>query len=490
MPGNKKIYLAIDIGASSGRVTAGIFDGKRLCMETVHRFSTLPVEIEGSLRLDLEAFVSGIREGIARAYERYGKAVSAGVCSWGGQPLAINADGDLLEAAYYYRDPHFNNLESDVFNRMPAWDLYRITGMYESSIPKLMAHMTGRSPSLDQAEKVFSVADYLTYRLSGVRVHEYTQARITQLLDARTGTWSDEILTKMDIPRRLFGEVVYPSQKLGFIKEDFFSGSGDKTSVTAIGAHDTASAFAAAPVKEKTAAFISLGTWAILGCESEKPVINAKAFASGFQNNAVAAGPVALVKNLEGLWLLEECRRSWRAEGRTYTFSELVDSAGYAKPFTAILDTIAQGFFAPGDMPRRVIRACLQTGDTVPEVPGEITRTILEGLALCYRHVLTQLADTVEREFSSLHVFGGGSRNELLIQFIADACGLPVTAGPHEATSAGSIMAQMTADNEITSLKEGRELISRSFPLKTFTPADRSSWDDAYTRLQYLQNIG
>ena len=487
---NPKTYLAVDLGATSGRVVAGRYDGEVLELEAVHRFSTLPVEVDGTLRLDLEAFFLEILNGIGKAVTDYGPIVSAGVSSWGGQPVALDANGNLLEMAYYYRDPHYSGLAGEVHSRMSAHDLYRITGTHESSLPRILAHAVGRSPDMSKVDRFLMIADYFAYRLSGVKANEYSNTRMSQLLDARTGTWSEEILDRMNIPRRLFGKILHAPEILGDVKEELLPNGSGQIRAVAVGTHDTSSAVAAAPIKDGNAAFISLGTWAITGCEVAEPVITDTTFSHSIQNNAIMSGPVALVRNRVGVWLLEECRRSWRENGKDYSYSELAEMARAANPFTAVLKTDSREFFAPGDMPSRVLEILRNTGQGEPKDDGQLIRIILEGQALSYRDTLDLISGILGRTLSCVHVIGGGSRNEILNQFIADACGVPVIAGPDEATSAGNIMAQMMADGEVKSLKEGRELIARSWPTKGYEPGDQSPWNDALERLRRLGDNG
>ena len=486
---SKETYLAVDLGASSGRVVAGSYDGNRLALETIRRFSTLPIDMEGSLRIDLEAFLGEILQGVAEAVATHDPVVSLGIASWGGQTVAIDKAGALLELPYYYRDPHFRDLGKEMLGRMSTKELYQITGMHESSIPHLLAHVLGRSPDLGKADRVLFLPDFFNYRLCGVRANEYTQARVSQMLDAQTGSWSQEILDKMSIPRRLFGDVVRSPAALGEISQQMLPANSGPIRVIAVGTHDTASALAAAPLRDEKAAFISLGTWAILGCELAKPLITDATYGFGMQNNGIMGGTVGLARNVVGLWLLEECRRNWQSQGGDYAYADMVDLARSADPFTSVINTDSPMFFAAGDMAARVRQACRDSGQAEPLDDGQLIRTILEGLALSYRRNLGRLASASGRTFSCVHVVGGGSQNELLNQFIADACDLPVIAGPHEATSAGNIMAQMMADGEVASLAEGRELISRSQSTKSFEPQDRPSWDDAYQRLLQREDV-
>jgi len=486
MADRQKTYLAVDLGASSGRVVAGRYDGSVLALEEVYRFSTLPIEVGNTLRIDLDAFLAEILNGIREAVTLYGKVISVGVDSWGGQALPVDSEGRLLEMSHHYRDAHFSGLDRGMNRRMPARERYRITGMLESSLPRLLAHVVGRSPDLGAADRILFLPDYISYRLGGRMANEHTGARISQLLDAHTEVWAWEILDKMGIPRRLFGDIVDPGTPLGSIEPPLLAGDSEPIQIIAVASHDTASAIGATPLETDPGAFISMGTWAILGCELDAPLITDVTYAAGFQNNGAMGTKVGLARNIVGMWLIEECRRVWQDQGKAYSFPEMTDLAAKAKPFSIILDTNSGAFFAPGDMVSRIRRICGDTGQAAPADDGALIRAVLEGLALSFGHHLQLLQHAVGRDVQCLHLVGGAIRNELLNQFISNACGLPVIAGPAEAASAGNVMAQMMADGELSSLEEGRELIKRSDPPKVYEPQERQRWDDAYGRLQAI----
>ena len=481
-----KTYLAIDLGASSGRVVAGRYDGKTLVMEVVHRFNTLPFDLDGTLRIDLNAIFTDIVTGIKNAVDEFGPIVSAGVDSWGGQHVIIDADGELVEIPYHYRDSHTKGFGKEVHRRMSAAELYRVTGSHESQLPGLLAHIMDRSLDFHRADRILLIPDFFNYRLCGRKVSEYTNAVITQFVDIRTGTWSEAVLDKMDLPRRLFGEIVPPATYLGDLDARLIPKETGPIRVVAVASHDTASALGAAPLEGERPAFISLGTWAILGYEVTEPLITDGTFNAGFQNSSIMGSRFALSRSFVGLWILEECRRAWQLEGRDYSFQDLVTLAGKAEPFAAILNLDSRIFFDPGEMVSRVRRVCESTGQRPLKDDGEVVRTILEGLALSFRRNLSLLASVSGRKADCMHVVGGGSRNVLLNQLTANACGMPVIAGPAEATAAGNMMAQLMADGEVASLEEGRRLIARSFPTDTYAPRDQSRWDDAYERLLKL----
>jgi len=482
----RKTYLAVDLGASSGRVVAGLYNGSVLALEEVYRFSTLPLEVNNTLRIDLDAFLFEILKGIQKAATLYGKIASVGVDSWGGQALPVDKDGQLLEMSHHYRGSHFSGLDKEMNRRMPAKERYRITGVLESSLPRLLAHVTGRSPGLERAERVLFLPDYISCRLGGRAANEYTGARISQLLNAHTKTWAWGVLDKMDLPRRLFGDIVTPGTPLGFVEPSMLQHGGEPIQIVAVASHDTASAIGVAPLQAESSAFISLGTWAILGCELDAPLITDATYAAGFQNNGTMGSGAALARNIVGLWLVEECRRAWQHQGRAYSFPEMANMASKAKPFSVVIDTNSRAFFAPGDMVSRICRLCRDTGQREPADDGELIRAVLEGLALSFGHHLRRLEQTVGGEIHCLSLVGGAVRNELLNQLIANACSMLVTAGPAEAAAAGNVIAQMMADGELISTREGRELVKRSDPPKVYEPRERQVWDDAHGRLRAI----
>ena len=475
----KKTYLAIDLGASSGRVVAGSYDGKTLDLEVVHSFSTLPFDLEGTLRIDLESFHGEILLGIHRVMELFGEVVSVGVDSWGGQIVLIDSNGKLIETPYHYRDPVNHGFMEEVHDRMSAMELYRITGLQESQLSDWLAHRHRLSHDIESADRLLQIPDFFNFRLCGNKVNEYSNALQTQFVNTHTRNWSEVVLEKMDLPRRLLGEIAFPGTYIGDL-------ATKPIRVVAVASHDTSSALAATPLKGERSAFISLGTWAIMGFEVAEPLITVETFSAGIQNSSIFGRTFALSRLVIGLWILEECRRTWQSEGREYSFPQLVALASEADSFTAVLSTDSQTFFAPGDMVSRIRRICGETGQRVPENDGEVVRIVLEGLALSFRHFFQSLESSSGYKADSINVVGGGSRNALLNQFTADACGIPIIAGPAEATAAGNIIAQLMADEEFESLEEGRELISESFPRKIFVPREQTLWDDADERFSQL----
>ena len=377
----------------------------------------------------------------------------------------------------------------EVHRRMSAAELYRITGSHESQLPGILAHAAEHSADFSHADRVLLIPDFINYQLCGKKTNEYTNAVVTQFVDIRTGSWSEAVLDKMEIPHRLFGEIVRPTTYLGDLDRRLVPDGTESIRVVAVASHDTASALGAAPLDGDKAAYVSLGTWAILGFEAAVPLITEQTFAAGIQNSSIMGCRFALSRSFIGLWILEECRRAWQLDGRDYSFQDLVTLAGKAEPFAAILNTDSRTFFDPGEMVSRVRRVCESTGQTPPKDTGEVVRTVLEGLALSFRSSLERVEKVTGRKAECMHIVGGGSRNPLLNQFVANACGMPVIAGPAEATAAGNMMAQLMADGEIASLEEGRQLIAKSFPTVTFLPKERARWNDAYERLQGIPSV-
>ena len=486
--GIDKTYLAIDLGASSGRVVAGRYNGTMLTMEVVYRFSTLPYTDSGSLRIDLnrifDEVVTGLGKAAALAAAHSGPPVSAGVDSWGGQHTIIDSDGRLVEDPLHYRDTSRPGFDKVVHSRMAAGDIYRITGSQESQLPGILANAAEYSSDFSHADRVLLIPDYLNYRLCGRKVNEYSNALLTQFVDIHSGGWSDAVLGSMGIPSRLFGEIVQPGEYLGDLDQRLFPAGSGPMGIVSTASHDTASALGAAPLEGENGAFVSLGTWAILGFEAKEPLITDGTFEAGFQNSSILGQRFALSRSFLGLWILEECRRYWEQIGQSYTFPDLVTLAAGAKPFTSFLNTDSRDFFTPDEMVPRILGVLDETGQPRPVDDGELVRTILEGLALSFRRYLRQLAKVSGRKAESMHIVGGGSRNALLNQFTANSCGIPVIAGPGEATAAGNMIAQLMADGEINTLEEGRQLVKNSFPTVTYEPKEPSRWDEAFEQIE------
>ena len=489
----KKVYLAVDLGASSGRVIAGVYDGRKLALEEVHRFPNLGHPIHDGFYWDFLALFAEIKAGLAKAAKQYGKSlVSLGVDTWGVDYVLIDQRGELLGLPHQYRDPRTTGMEDAVARRMPKEKVYGITGiqfMFFNTLLQLQSEVESGSPALANAHRLLFTPDLINYWLTGRAVNEYTIASTSQLLDARTRTWSRRLAKAMGIPPRIFGDIVPPGTVVGDVLTAVREETGlPRLRVIAPGCHDTASAVAAVPARGNDHVYLSSGTWSLMGVETDQPVINAKSFRYNFTNEGGIDGRIRLLKNICGLWLQQECKRVWDKQGKRFTYEQLGDLAAKARPFAAVIDPDSPDFAQPCDMPARIAAFCRRTGQKAPATPGETIRTILESLALRYRRVFGMLEDLTGRSYETLHIVGGGSQNALLNPFAASALQRTVVAGPVEATAAGNILLQMIATKALRSLDQGRELIRASFPTRTFQPKDAAAWEAAYQR--YLRIEG
>jgi sugar (pentulose or hexulose) kinase len=486
----QKICLAVDLGASGGRVVAGVYDGTRLALNELSRFPNEPVKAPTGWRWNFDALFDNVKRGIALAVKRYGQAVvSMGVDTWGVDYGLLDDRGKLLGAPFQYRDRRTDGMAEAAFRHMPRNEIYRRTGiqfLYFNTLFQLLAE-SKISERLNEAVHLLFMPDLIHYFLTGVRVNEKSIASTSQLLDPHTQTWEREIITAMGFPERIFGKLVDAGTVLGELQSDVAMETGAKQlRVIAPAGHDTASAVVGVPAEEPEPVFLSSGTWSCFGRELDRPVISDESFRATFSNEGGVFGTTRFLKNIAGMWLLQECKRIWEAEGNHTSYAQLVVQAGNSPPFAAWIDPDASDFQAPVNMVNALNRFCDRTGQPAPADPGAITRLILESLALKYRFVKESLTQVTGRPVDHIYIVGGGSQNHLLNQFTADALNCTVVAGPVEAASIGNLIMQLYALGEIRSLSEGRALIRRSFETKMFEPHNTAAWDDAYARFQRI----
>ncbi len=484
--------LAFDLGAESGRAIVGHFDGERLSLEEIHRFPNGPVRLFNSLHWDILRLFSELKQGLAKAVHEQGAGlVSLGLDTWGVDFALIDRAGALLGNPYHYRDPRTDGMLEEAFRRVPREEIFEETGiqfMQINTLCQLLAMVIQGSPLLTVADTLLMIPDLLNYWFTGQKVSERTIASTSQCLNPTTGRWARAMMDRMGIPSHIFPEIVEPGTVLGHLLPAIVDETGaGNISVVAPGCHDTASAVAAVPAESKHYAYISSGTWSLMGAEVTSPVITPKSRQFNFTNEGGVCNTIRLLKNIAGMWLIQECRRTWMAAGEGLSYQEITQMAGAAPSFTAIINTDASEFLAPGDMPARIRDYCAHTGQPVPETRGALVRIVLESLALKYRWTLERLEELLGYRLDTLHIVGGGSRNLLLNQFTADAIGRPVIAGPVEATAIGNVLMQLLALGHIASLGEGREVVRRSFEMATYLPGAMAPWDTAYGR--YLDLI-
>ncbi len=485
------IHLAVDLGAESGRVVAGWYDAERLSLEEVHRFPNVPQEIDGHLHWDIEGLFKEICEGLSKAGKRFGENVrTVGVDTWGVDYGLLDADGNLLKQPYCYRDGRTDGVIEEVFGAIPRDQLYMETGiqiMFLNTIFQLAAERKCSDALLEKADRLLFIPDLLNYWLCGVGRIEYTIASTSQFMNMRTGRWCDSVLEGLSIPLRILSNPIAPGTKLGALKPEIGKSSDLKgVEVIAVAGHDTGSAVAAVPTNDDSYAYLSSGTWSLLGIETEDALVTEKTYQYNLTNEGGVCGTIRVLKNIAGMWLVQECRRQWEREGESYSYEELAEMASRAEPFTAVIDPDDSDFTRPGEMPNRIVEYCSDRGQALPNDKDLILRTVLESLAMKYRYVLEQLEEVSKTKLDPLHIVGGGSQNRLLNQFTADATGKKVMAGPVEATALGNILMQLIAVGRVSGLREGRELIRNSFPVETFVPAVTSEWDAPYAEFRKL----
>jgi rhamnulokinase len=488
---DQRVCLAVDLGANSGRVLAGIYDGRLLAVRELVRFPNDPVKTADGWHWNLDALFASIKSGITQAARQFGPAlVSVGVDTWGVDYGLLDAGGHLLGAPFQYRDARTDGMREEAFRRMPAAEIYRRTGiqfMFFNTIFQLLAEARPPARLLDKADRVLFIPDLINFRLAGVRANERSFASTSQLYNPRARDWDRELIAALGLPDRLFGPLTEAGVRLGPVRAELAAETGAAgLQVIAPATHDTASAVVGVPAEEAEPVFLSSGTWSVMGRELASPVISPASQAANFSNEGGVFGTTRFLKNIAGLWLLQECKRAWDAAGKSASYDALVAQAAQAPAFAALVDPDAAEFQAPADMPGVLAAFCRRTGQTAPTQPGAFTRMILESLALKYRLTKELLAQLTARPVSTIHIVGGGSQNDLLNQFAADATACRIVAGPVEATSIGNLIMQLYALGEIKSLAEGRALTRRSFATKTFEPRDTAAWDKAYIRFQKI----
>lgn len=480
-------YIAVDLGAESGRVMLGRVADRRLSLEQVHRFANGPVEERDSLRWDFDRLLSEIKTGIGLAAKKAGGQVRGiGVDTWGVDFGLLGADGQLLEKPYHYRDSRTNGMMDKAFGQMPKRRVYENTGiqfMQLNSLYQLLAMRLANPDVLAKTDRLLFMADLFSYFLCGKALGEYTLASTSQMMDMRTGKWSKPIFEELSLPMGIMPEIVRPGTVIGDLTDEVAKEIGcGKIPVIAVGSHDTASAVLGVPGKGDKWAYLSSGTWSLMGVELPNAIINDKTFQYEFTNEGGVEKTIRLLKNIMGLWLVQECKRQWQREGQDLPYGKLTRMAAEAEPFFGYIDCDNSDFLAPGDMPARISESLSRTGQKSTNDKGQMLRAVLESLALKYRSVLKAIEDATGSEVDVLHIVGGGIQNELLCQFTANAIGRKVITGPIEATASGNILMQAKAAGQLKSIDEAREVVRNSFELKEYQPQDTTLWKRQYDK--------
>lgn len=485
---SRTVALAVDLGASGGRVVSGTFDGRMLELAELHRFENGPVACGGQLVWNFVGLWSGILAGLRAAADRHGDAVrSVGVDTWGVDFSFLTADDALLSEPVCYRDARTRGLLDEAFSIMPREEIFAATGlqfMELNTLYQLIALKRQHPSLLEAADRFLMMPDLVHWLLSGERSNERTDASTTQCFDPQQGCWAGGLLERFGLPSRLFAPVSEPGCELGGIRSEVKreTGLGD-VRVILPGTHDTASAVAAVPALEPPSArpdwcYVSLGTWALVGAELDRPLVTPECLARNFTNEGGVGGTTRLLKNLCGLWLVQQCRASWQRAGQEWTWDQLTSLAAEAPPLKTLIDPNHPSLVAPTDMPAAIRELASGSGQPVPESTGAVIRTALESVAANVRQTLGELDELVGRRIGRVHVVGGGVQNKLLCQMIADAANRPVVAGPIEATAIGNLLVQLMAHDGRVDLRSVRQVVRDSFDPVTYEPRAAAAWDE------------
>ncbi len=481
-------YLAIDLGAESGRALLGRFDGARVTLDEIHRFPNEPVRLPRGLHWDALRLLHEIRLSLTAAARAATPPRSVAIDTWGADFGLLDHTGALIGNPVHYRDERTLGMPARALSRVSWPEIYSATGIQYLALNTLFQLLaTEDSPLLPVAAHLLMMPDLLAYWLSGELANERTDASTTQLYDPTRRDWAWPLIDRLGLPSRLFRQpLIDPGTPLGLLLPDVASSSGlaPSTTVVAVGSHDTASAVAAIPAVGDDWAYISSGTWSLVGVETPRPVLTSAAMTANLTNEVGVLDTIRLLKNVMGLWLLQECRRTWRLQGQCHSYADLVRLAEAATPFAHLIDPDHPSLVAPGDMPARLAHLCVESGQPASASAGATVRCVLESLALKYRWVIERLEMVTRQPISIIHIVGGGARNALLCQMTADATGRRVLAGPVEATALGNILVQALAAGQLHSLADIRGVVRRSSSLTAYDPTPNSApWDDAYARL-------
>jgi rhamnulokinase len=482
--------VAIDLGAQSGRVVLGHFDGERVSIVEVHRFANVPVQAAGTLHWDALRLFEEMLEGLAAGASESAEIDSVGVDTWGVDFALIDRHGTLIGNPAHHRDRRTEGVMERVFARVPARELYDRTGIQLipiNTVFQLFAMAERGDRALEVADRLLLMPDLFHFWLSGVASCELTNATTSQCYDPRAQAWATDILVRLGLPAEVFRETVPPSSVLGPLRPEVAERTRLRRAVVVAPAtHDTGSAVAAVPLRDPNSVYISAGSWSLVGMELPAPLITDETFAANLTNEGGVAGTSRLLRNVDGLWLLHECRRAWRAEGHAWEFEDLMRMAETSPPLRSFVEPNDPRFLAPGGLPDRIRSYCDETGQDVPNDAGAVVRCVLESLALKHREAVALLARATGRAPPEIHIVGGGALNALLCQWTADAAALPVLAGPAEATAIGNLAAQAIALGELASLDEARQVIRASFEPSVYEPSPTTAWLEAAERFDQI----
>ena len=491
---NKKYYFAVDLGATSGRTILGTLVDGRLEQEELTRFPNNLIETGGHFYWDIYALYQEMIKGLQVVGKRGLDITSIGIDTWGVDFVFIGDDDAILRNPVAYRDPHtfaaFDDYLTNVMDRKAVYDITGIQFMNFNSLFQLHAMRKAGNTAMKTCKKILFVPDALSWMLTGEAVCEYTIASTSQMLDPRTGDLSEKLIESVGLTRDHFGRMVQPGTKIGVLTEEVQKMTGlGAVPVIAVAGHDTGAAVAAVPAKNEQFAYLSSGTWSLMGIETKEAIINERSYELNFTNEGGIEGTTRFLKNICGMWLYERCRKEWPEEVRKLSHPELQGSAMQVEAFRSIINPDDKAFANPSSMIEAIQQYCRETGQAVPETPAEICRCIFDSLALRYRQVFGWLKEFASFDLNMLHIIGGGSLNKYLNQFTADACGVEVLAGPQECTAIGNIMLQAKASGDVSDIWAMRAIIANSVEMVPYHPTgDKAAWEQAYEKYLKVTN--
>ncbi len=485
-------FLAFDLGATSGRAVVGTIDGNNFNMQEIHRFPNAIMELQGKYYWNIYNLYEEIKKGLSICTKKGIRPRSIGIDTWGVDFGYIAKDGTILGLPRAYRDPYTEVASEEYLKIIPREELYQRTGiqiMNFNSIFQLFAAKKEDSQALANADKILFMPDLLAYMLTGEMVCEYTEASTSQLINPNKKSYDSSLLKIIDINDTILQPLVMPGTLIGNIRKSIAVETGiGEIPVYAVAGHDTASAIAAIPATDTDFAYLSSGTWSLMGIENETPIINEYSLKGNFTNEGGIDGTTCFLRNITGMWLLEQCRKEWDKAGRNYSYTQIIDLANEAEPFRSLINPDDKSFANPESMTAAIDNYCKCSRQALPQNDAAYIRCIFESLALCYKETLDALRKVSPHPLNRLHVIGGGSKNALLNQFTANALGIPVLAGPSEATAIGNCMVQAMAAGIVKNRHEMRELISRILPPEIFIPQNCDVWKEAFKKYQTIIN--
>jgi rhamnulokinase len=488
-------FLAIDIGASSGRAVLGSIKNNKLNTREIHRFINQPINVLGHIHWNIFSLFEEIKLAMTHCAQNFTCDLNGiAIDTWGVDFGLISVDDVFLGLPYAYRDSRTNGMMKKAFEYMPKAEIYQHTGiqfMQLNTIFQLLAMVQADSPLLKIADKLLFMPDALNFLFSGIKAAEFSIASTSQLYDPINKIWSAPVFEKLNLPRQIMPEIIQTGTELGPLFPEIAKDTGlNSVSIIASAGHDTAAAVAAVPAEGDDWAYLSSGTWSLMGIEIENPIINEQSLNYNFTNEGGVGGSIRFLKNIAGLWIVQECRRIWQREGEDYDFATLTEMANQARPFISVIDPDDSLFLLPENMPEAIHDYLRKTDQKIPQTKGETIRIVLESLALKYRATLEQINILRGQPIKKLHLVGGGTKNELLNQFTANSCGIPVIAGPTEATAVGNIAVQTIAKGVLGSIEDARQVIRNSFELKEYNPEETTQWNKMYAKFTQIVNFG